>query len=136
LALGHTARLREEIAAALPQRPFALRFWDGTGVDATEPDAPTFEFRSPQALAHVGRAPGELGLGRAYVLGLIEVDDIDKALRIVDTFEAPSLSPGQIAKLGVAVLRASGLVRPPRPPASPSRRRRSARPSSTPSSCS
>jgi cyclopropane-fatty-acyl-phospholipid synthase len=118
LALGNTARLREEIAAALPQRPFALRFWDGTGVDATEPDAPTFEFRSPQALAHVVRAPGELGLGRAYVLGLIEVDDIDKALRIVDTFEAPSRSPGQIVKLSVAVLRASGLVRPPRPPAS------------------
>ena len=40
------------------------------------------------------RAPGELGLGRAYVLGLIDTDDIDKALRIVDTFEAPKLSPG------------------------------------------
>jgi cyclopropane-fatty-acyl-phospholipid synthase len=118
LALGNTVRLRGEIAAALPHRPFALRFWDGTGVEATEPDAPTFEFRSPQALAHVIRAPGELGLGRAYVLGLIEVDDIDKALRIVDTFEAPSLSPAQMAKLGVAVLRACGLVKPPRPPAS------------------
>jgi cyclopropane-fatty-acyl-phospholipid synthase len=118
LALGSTSPLRSEIAAALPNRPFAIRFWDGTTVEATEPDAPTFEFRSPQALAHVIRAPGELGLGRAYVLGLIDVDDIDKALRIVDTFEAPSLSPGQMARLGVAVLRACGLVRPPRPPAS------------------
>jgi len=45
LALGNTARLREEIAAALPQRPFGLRFWDGTAVEATEPGAPTFEFR-------------------------------------------------------------------------------------------
>jgi cyclopropane-fatty-acyl-phospholipid synthase len=111
LALGSTSPLRSEIAAALPNRPFAIRFWDGTTVEATEPDAPTFEFRSPQALAHVIRAPGELGLGRAYVLGLIDVDDIDKALRIVDT-------PGQMARLGVAVLRACGLVRPPRPPAS------------------
>jgi len=118
LALGNTARLREEIAAALPQRPFGLRFWDGTAVEATEPGAPTFEFRLPQALAHVIRAPGELGLGRAYVLGLIEVDDIDKALRIVDTFEPPSLSPSRIAKLGIALVRACGLVRPPRPPAS------------------
>jgi cyclopropane-fatty-acyl-phospholipid synthase len=118
LALGNTARLREEIAAALPQRPFALAFWDGTRVEATEPDAPTFEFRSPQALAHVVRAPGELGLGRAYVLGLIEVDDIDKALRIVDTFEPPSLSPARMARLGAALVRACGLVRPPRPPAS------------------
>ena len=50
------------------------------------------------------RAPGELGLGRAYVLGLIDVDDIDKALRIVDTFEPPQLSPTQIAELGAAVV--------------------------------
>jgi cyclopropane-fatty-acyl-phospholipid synthase len=118
LAFGDTSRLRSELRSALPRRPFTIRFWDGSGVEATEPDAPTFELRSPQALAHVIRAPGELGLGRAYVLGLIEVDDIDQALRIVDTFEPPSLSPGQIAKLGLAVVRACGLVKPPRPPAS------------------
>ncbi len=64
------------------------------------------------------RAPGELGLGRAYVLGLIDVDDIEQALEIVDTFEAPKLSPGQLARLGVAVIRACGLVKPPRAPAS------------------
>jgi cyclopropane-fatty-acyl-phospholipid synthase len=65
LAFGNTSPLRGEIEAALHRRPFALRFWDGTGVEATEPDAPTFEFRSPRALAQVIRAPGELGLGRA-----------------------------------------------------------------------
>ena len=64
------------------------------------------------------RAPGELGLGRAYVLGLIDVDDIDKALRVVDTFEAPDMSPRQMAGLGLGLVRACGLVRPPRPPAS------------------
>ena len=37
------------------------------------------------------RAPGELGLGRAYVAGLIEVDDLDAALLMVDTFEPPPL---------------------------------------------
>jgi cyclopropane-fatty-acyl-phospholipid synthase len=118
LAFARTAPLRREIAAALPERPFALRFWDGTIVAATQPDAPTFSFRSPEALAHVIRAPGELGLGRAYVLGLIETDDIEKSLRVVDTFEAPRVSPAQLAKLGVALIRACGLVRPPRIPAS------------------
>ena len=93
--------MRRELEAALPQRPFSIAFWDGTTVSATEADGPTFTVHSPQALAHVLRAPGELGLGRAYVLGLIDTDDIDKALRIVDTFEAPKLSPGQIARLGV-----------------------------------
>jgi cyclopropane-fatty-acyl-phospholipid synthase len=118
LPFSRTAPLGREIEAALPRRPFAIRFWDGTTVEATDPDAPTFEFHSPEALAHVIRAPGELGLGRAYVLGLIDVDDVDKALRLVDTFEAPKLSPPQMAKLGIAVVRACGLVKPPRPPAS------------------
>jgi cyclopropane-fatty-acyl-phospholipid synthase len=118
LPFARTAPLRREIEAVLPRRPFAIHFWDGTSVPATEDDAPTFSFHSPQALAHVLRAPGELGLGRAYVVGLIDVDDIDKALRIVDTFEPPSLSLKQMAKLGLAVIRACGLVRLPRAPAS------------------
>jgi cyclopropane-fatty-acyl-phospholipid synthase len=118
LPFANTAPLRRELVAALPQRPFAVRFWDGTEVPATDPDAPTFSFRSPEALAHVVRAPGELGLGRAYVLGLIEADDIEKALRVVDTFEPPRISPGQMARLGLAVIRACGLVKPPRRPAS------------------
>jgi cyclopropane-fatty-acyl-phospholipid synthase len=118
VALSSLAHLRRELASALPQRPFAIRFWDGGTVPATQPGGPTFEIHSPQALAHVLRAPGELGLGRAYVLGLIDTDDIEGALRAVDTFEAPSISPAQIARLGVAVIRATGLVKPPRRPAS------------------
>jgi cyclopropane-fatty-acyl-phospholipid synthase len=112
VALSNLAPLRRELASALPQRPFAVRFWDGSTVPATQPGGPTFEIHSPQALVHVLRAPGELGLGRAYVLGLIDTDDIEGALRVVDTFEAPSISPAQIARLGVAVIRATGLVKP------------------------
>jgi cyclopropane-fatty-acyl-phospholipid synthase len=118
LAFSDPAPLRRELEAALPRRPFTVRFWDGSSVPATEGDGPTFAVHGPEALAHFLRAPGELGLGRAYVLGLIDVDDIEKALRIVDTFEPPSLSPRQMARLGAAVVRACGLVRPPRPPAS------------------
>jgi cyclopropane-fatty-acyl-phospholipid synthase len=120
VAFSNPAPLRRELAAALPERPFAIRFWDGTELPATLPDGPVFRIHSPQALAHVLRAPGELGLGRAYVLGLIDVDteDIEKALRLVDTFEPPRLSPRQIARLGWGVVRACGLVAPPRPPAS------------------
>ena len=64
------------------------------------------------------RAPGELGIGRAYVAGLLEVDDIDAALRIVDTWEPPPLTFRQQARLGLAIVRGCGLVRPPRAPAS------------------
>jgi cyclopropane-fatty-acyl-phospholipid synthase len=117
VALGRTAALRWEVEQALPRRQFALRFWDGSVVRATESGAPTFTFRSPRALAHVVRAPGELGLGRAYVEGLLEVDDLDAALLIVDTFEPPDLGLLTQARLGAALLRATGLVVPPRAPA-------------------
>jgi cyclopropane-fatty-acyl-phospholipid synthase len=117
VAFASTSALRRELEAALPRRPFAVRFWDGTEIRATEAPAPTFTLRSPRALAHALRAPGELGLGRAYVAGLLEVDDLDGALRIVDTFEPPPLSLRRQAKLALAVLRACGLVVPPKPPA-------------------
>jgi cyclopropane-fatty-acyl-phospholipid synthase len=116
LPFARTEPLRRELAAALPRRPFGVRFWDGTGVEATEPGAPTFTFRSPSAMAHVLRAPGELGIGRAYVCGLIEVDDVDGALRVVDTFEPPKIGWRQLARLGGAVVAACGLTRPPARP--------------------
>jgi cyclopropane-fatty-acyl-phospholipid synthase len=113
VALSDTAPLRRALTAALPRRPFAVRFWDGTEVLATEPGAPTLTFRTPKALAHALRAPGELGLGRAYVAGMIDVDDMEAALRIVDTFEPPPLTVRQRADLLVALVRACGLVMPP-----------------------
>jgi cyclopropane-fatty-acyl-phospholipid synthase len=113
VALSQTAPLRRALVSTLPQRPFDVRFWDGTEVPATEPGAPTLTLLTPRALAHALRAPGELGLGRAYVAGMLEVDDMDAALRMVDEFEPPDLSLGQQASLAVAVIRACGLVRPP-----------------------
>jgi cyclopropane-fatty-acyl-phospholipid synthase len=117
LPLATTGPLRHEIQAALPHRPFAVRFWDGTTVEATEQPAPTFTITSPKALAHVLRAPGELGLGRAYAQGLIEVDDLDAGLLLVDSFEPPEIKPTTIARLVAGLIRATGLTLPPRPPA-------------------
>ena len=113
MAFSDTTPLRDALISTLPRRPFRLRFWDGTEVQATEPGSPTLTFTTPRALAHVLRAPGELGLGRAYVAGMIEVDDLDAALLMVDTFEPPPLTIGQQAGLALAVLRACGLVAPP-----------------------
>ena len=116
MAFARTGPLRRELAAALPERPFAVRLWDGTAVEATVAGAPTFSLRSPRALAHVLRAPGELGIGRAFVCGLLEVDDLDSALGVVDTFEPPQISPAPAARLAGAVVAACGLTRPPRRP--------------------
>jgi cyclopropane-fatty-acyl-phospholipid synthase len=117
VALSQTAPLRRALTSTLPRRPFGVRFWDGTEVPATEPGAPTLTLLTPHALAHALRAPGELGLGRAYVAGMLEVDDMDAALRMVDEFEPPDLALGQRASLAMAVIRACGLVVPPPVPA-------------------
>jgi cyclopropane-fatty-acyl-phospholipid synthase len=114
--LSNTAPLRRDLAAALPERPFAVRFWDGTEVPATTESAPTFIINSPKALAHVLRAPGELGIGRAYAQGLIEADDLDAGMLVFDSFEAPSLSVRQLARLAAGLVRATGLMLPPRRP--------------------
>ncbi|MCW3016649.1 MAG: Cyclopropane-fatty-acyl-phospholipid synthase [Solirubrobacterales bacterium] len=114
--LATTAPLRSALTRALPDRPFTVELWDGSRVPATAPDAPTFTLRSPQAVAHVVRSPGELGIGRAYVAGLIDVDDMDAALGVVTGWRPPALDRGERARLALAAVRAAGLTRPPRVP--------------------
>jgi cyclopropane-fatty-acyl-phospholipid synthase len=113
--LSRTAPLRRELPRALPRRPFAVRFWDGSEIPATEPGAPTFILRSPRALVHVLRRPGELGLGRAYISGLLDVpvEQLDAAVHTVTQWEPPPVSPRRAVRLGIATLRGCGLVLPP-----------------------
>ncbi len=113
--LAHPAALRREIERSLPERPFAIRFWDGSEVPATSAGAPTFLVRSSRAIAQVLRAPGELGLGRAYVTGRLEVDDLDAVVALVDAWEPPDITPLAQARLMLAAAAAGGLA--PAPPA-------------------
>jgi cyclopropane-fatty-acyl-phospholipid synthase len=116
LAFSSTAPLRREIEERIPNRPFTVEFWDGTRLAPTDGTGPTFYVRSPRAAAHALRAPGQLGLGRAYVSGDIEVDDIDAVIELLDSWQPPSLDGGDKARLLVGAMRAAGLSRPPRRP--------------------
>jgi cyclopropane-fatty-acyl-phospholipid synthase len=116
LAFSSTAPLRREIEQRIPSRPFAVEFWDGTRLPPTDGAGPTFYVRSPRAAAHALRAPGQLGLGRAYVSGDIEVDDIDAVIELLDSWQPPALEGGDKARLLVGAVRAAGLSRPPRRP--------------------
>jgi cyclopropane-fatty-acyl-phospholipid synthase len=116
--VSRTAPLREAIAEAFPDRPFRIEMWDGTSLPSTNGDGgPTFTVRSERALAHALRAPGQLGLGRAYVAGEIEVDDIDLVLELLDSWTPPPLDLRTRAQLAAAAARATGLTLPPKPPA-------------------
>jgi cyclopropane-fatty-acyl-phospholipid synthase len=94
-----TARLCRELTRVLPERPFSIEFWDGGRVPATEPQTPTFFVRRASAIAHALRAPGPLGLGRAYVEGSLETDDIDGAFLVVDDWVPPPIAPRDKARL-------------------------------------
>ena len=117
MALARTGPFREELERCFPDRPFAVDFWDGTKVEATSANGvPHFHVRSPRAIAHALRAPGQLGVGRAYVSGEIEVDDMDAVIRLLDTWQPPQLAPADRARLALAAMRACGVTRPPAVP--------------------
>lgn len=119
MPLARTEPLRHELATALPERHFTVRFWDGTVLPATDGngEGPTFTVRSPSAIAQLVRAPGELGLSRAYVKGELEVDDLDKVVAMMDSFRGPHIDRSERVRLAIAAIRACGLTRPPKVPA-------------------
>ena len=113
-----TAPLRAALAEALPDRPFRIELWDGSEVPSTNGDGgPVFTVRSPVALGHMLRSPGQLGLGRAYVAGALDVDDIDKVLGLLDSFSAPPVDAKLRARLMAGAVRAGALKEVPRTPA-------------------
>jgi cyclopropane-fatty-acyl-phospholipid synthase len=95
--------LSRALRKTLPERPFNVRFWDGGGVQATSAGAPTFFVRRPSAMSQFLRAPGTLGLGRAYVEGALDVDDLDAAFIVVDDWTPPQLSLADRVRLGLGV---------------------------------
>jgi cyclopropane-fatty-acyl-phospholipid synthase len=129
LALARTAPLREAMEEAIPDRPFSVAFWDGSVLPGTS-DGPRFTVHTPRALAQALSAPGELGIGRAYVSGSLDVDDMDAAVEIVRGWEPPAFDRKTKAQLALAAVRASGLTLPGKRPEAelvPDRRRYSLR---------
>jgi cyclopropane-fatty-acyl-phospholipid synthase len=118
VAFSNTTPLREEIGRVVPSRPFSVEFWDGSSLPATENGGgPTFTVRSPKAVAQALAAPGQLGLGRAYVTGDLAVDDIDAVAAMLREWSPPPIETADKLKLMTAAVRAAGLTLPPRPPA-------------------
>src|SRR5712691_11944869 len=98
--------------------PIRVEFWDGSALGPPEAPA-TVLFRSPRALRRLLFAPGELGLGRAYVAGEIDFrGDFEVVLSIGDHRTDLNFGVGGVAQAVKAVL-ATGAFRPLRLPLPP-----------------
>lgn len=105
--------------------PCRLRFWDGSelGADGSSDAPPTFVLNSPRALAYAIRAPGQLGLGRAWVAGELEIEgDLELALRLGEAFRGLRLGwRERLAALRAARRVGALSLRPPPVPAAEAR---------------
>ncbi|MEH0424000.1 cyclopropane-fatty-acyl-phospholipid synthase family protein [Streptomyces sp. B21-083] len=101
--------------------PVGLRVWDGSS--AGPQDGPVLVLRSPRAVRHLLRSPGEMGLARAYVTGGIDVEgDFRQALREcldhVRTIRRNGVrNPGALPALLSLGVRLGAFGLPPKPPA-------------------
>ncbi len=99
--------------------PFRVRAWDGSAAGPADAAA-AVTVRSPRALRRVLYSPNEVGLGRAYVTGEIDVEgDLSAALEALATAvetwrRAMSLSDAVRLVSDAARLGVIGL--PPKPP--------------------
>ena len=113
------AALSEVADGRLSRPPLTIRFWDGSELRAAPGSgvpAATVVFRDPRALMHLLRAPGQLGLARAWVDGSLDVEgDLEVVLRTRSAFAGIHLTTADRARLGRAAVRALGarLLRPP-----------------------
>ncbi|HTX32204.1 MAG TPA: class I SAM-dependent methyltransferase [Solirubrobacteraceae bacterium] len=92
----------------LAELPISVRFWDGSLLSAGR-NAPIVEIRRPSALAHLLRAPGQLGLARAWVEGSLDVDgDLEAVLRVRGAFSRVHLRAADLLRVAQVALRVVG----------------------------
>ena len=113
------ADLLEQVVG--PDLPIAIVAYDGSRLGP--PDAPaTLYIRSQTALRRVVQAPGELGFGRAYVAGDLDLDgDIFAALALRDRLPDLKLRPAHW--LAALRLVGAGALKPVPAPAEEARLR-------------
>ena len=98
-----------------PDLPIAVRAYDGSTGGASAART-TLIVRSPDALRRVITAPNELGFGRAYVAGDLDVDgDIFDVLDVAHRVESLHLTPRHITE-ALKLVGVAGLKPLPRPP--------------------
>jgi cyclopropane-fatty-acyl-phospholipid synthase len=93
-------RLADFVSRLLgPDLPVRFEAYDGSAVGPADAPA-TIVVRSPDAARRIVTAPGELGFGRAYVAGDLDVEgDIYAALRLREKLPVVKLGTAQLVEL-------------------------------------
>lgn len=99
--------------------PLRFEFWDGSALGPDQPLA-TLRFNSPDAFRRLLWMPNELGIGRAYVVGDIDVDgpifDVVLAFRDAKPVALASNSAWRALPTAVKAAKEIGALRRPLPP--------------------
>ena len=113
--MGVATTMAPLLKALVGDMPVRVAFWDGTQFGQGEH---TLAVRSPEAIKRLLWAPGELGLGRAYVCGEIDFDgDVVELLHALRPAGPRVRNPLRLAPAAVAVAAKLGVVgKPPEPP--------------------
>jgi cyclopropane-fatty-acyl-phospholipid synthase len=86
----------------LARPPVTVRFWDGSRLDGDRAAGATVVIRDPAALVHMLRAPGQLGLARAWVDGCLDVEgDLEAVLRSRSAFAGINLTAADRARIAL-----------------------------------
>jgi cyclopropane-fatty-acyl-phospholipid synthase len=113
---GVAAELRPLVRKLIGDAPVRLEFWDGSSLGPGDAKG-TVRVKSPRAVRRVIWAPNELGPGRAYVAGDIDVDgDI---FTLIELLKPAGLHLQSAARAIPSTLAAAGRVGALGPPPSP-----------------
>jgi cyclopropane-fatty-acyl-phospholipid synthase len=118
-ASGVAASLRPLVEGLLGRdSPVTFEFWDGSAVVSSHPVA-TFRFTSVEALRRLLWMPNELGLGRGYVAGDIELegDIFDTVVALRDAKPHGEIAAWKLLPTAIAAAKRVGaLGKPVEPP--------------------
>ncbi len=122
--VGATGKIAEAMRPLLvssfgKKMPVAFEFWDGSAVRPEQPVA-TLRFKSPDAIRRLLWMPNELGLGRAYVAGDLDLEgdlfDVVVAFRDANPEGAAPARAWRALPSAAKVAKQVGAWRGPLPP--------------------
>ena len=99
-ALKHSRHAIELLFGPPAQRPFAVRYWDGTREEPAAKAPFTLVIRRPSALRDMLLPPTELSIVESYLTGAVDVEgDLGSAIALGDAISSRLKAPATLVSL-------------------------------------